>query len=612
MRPRSLALAALLSLSPATARAELDPEHAARDVEALRDGGLNGFCTAPRQPLPARAVALCAHAEELHGCEGFARACAALERKPLDLGWLRWIDRLFRAIGPFVQVLLWVLVALVLFALVRPLVLLWLRARGDRPGEAEPERATRAAVELVAAEEAMAERDAEALLSRAAEHEQRGELARAISTYLAASLRALDARGAVRLGRDKTNGDYVRACADADARAPLRAIVDDVDLTEYGGREPDRSTVSRVSARARALVRGVPVAVLLVTLALGGCGGAAELLHQRPGHDPSGDDLLIALLEKQGVKVGHTGPLGSLPLATGDADAAAVMVDLTRTPVEEDALRHLVAFARSGGVLVLVGAPDAWPKLLDARSEPTLSETIEVTPPEGRDAPYVAKLTHRDAFTWAKGVAFARTDDGRTFAAVREVGDGRILGIAGSELFTNVGIARKGNAAAALAILDLVDRTELRIARPQDGTSAASNPLSALVAAGLGLGLVHAGFAILSLFLARGSRLTRPVPRPSPRRRAFVEHVEATGALWARTRLAPHALKVFGAWVEHRLRAEGVTIDEQTQALLDRARDARTDELPRGDELATIKRLAALPWTRDARHAELGTSEERR
>lgn len=592
MRARALVLSGLLALAPtaiaSSARADLDPDSAGADVRALREKGLDGFCTSPQRPLPPRAIALCPHAKEIDGCEGFAAACADLERKPPDLSWLRGIERLFRAIAPVVQVLLWVIVGVVLFFLLRPLVLWWLRARRDRQAKGDVPGPKQAVVELVAAEEALAESDAEALLSRAAAHEAKGDWARALSTYLAATLRALDSRGLVRLARDKTNGEYVRGCGDEAARTPLRDIVREVDEAEYGGRTPDPEAVARVSRRAVALVRGLPLTLLLLVT---GCG---ESLLKGPGHDPSGSELFVALMKKQGLTVGKTGPLTTLPIPKTDAPGPAVLVDVTRTPLDDDTLAHLLRFAKGGGVLVLIGAPESWPKTLEAKFDPTLSDEVEISPADGRETSWTAHLLHHDAFTWKQGVTFARTGDGRTFAAVRELGDGRVVGVAGGELFTNAALARPGNAAVAVALIDVLEREELQIARPEDGTSPADNPLSALVAAGLGLGLAHAGAAIVLLFLAKGTRLARPIPRPSPRRRAFAEHVEATGALWARTRLSPHALKVFGRFVEARVRLRGQPIDDAAARLLARAHEARSDETPRGDELRTMKQLAVL------------------
>ncbi|MBI2396079.1 MAG: hypothetical protein HYV09_41330 [Deltaproteobacteria bacterium] len=571
------------------ASASLDPARAEADVRALREEGLDGYCRNPNTPLSPRAIGLCPHAREVKGCEGFVAACDALENvKPIEPPG--WFKRFFEWIGPVAQLVLWALVAAVVVLLVLPLVRWWLRARRSTTEDAaEPKTAT---VEVVAAaEEALATTDAEALLARAADHERRGDLARAISTYLAAALRALDVRGAIRLERHRTNGEYVRGCAEAGARPPLGDIVREVDLAEFGGRPPDGEAVARVSRRAIALVRGLPLALLVMVLLLAGCADALS----REGHDPAGDDLLRALLAKQGVTVSRAGPLASLPLPKEGETPPALVVDLARTQLDEDAEAHVLRWTRAGGTLVLMGGVERWPKALAAKRVATVSEKVEVTTwDEDEPQTWTASLVHRDAFTWKDGISFAHTGDGETWASSRELGAGRVVGVAGSELLTNAALARAGNAAALLGVFDAVGRDELRFARPEDGTSPPSNPFTALVRAGLGLGLGHALLATLLLFLAAGVRLARATPRPAPRRRAFAEHVEATGALWARARLSPHALSVFGRFVEERVRARRDRLGEHENALLARAQQARTDETPRGDELRTMKDLGEL------------------
>ena len=52
------------------------------------------------------------------------------------------------------------------------------------------------------------------------------------------------------------------------------------------------------------------------------------------------------------------------------------------------------------------------------------------------------------------------------------------------------------------------------------------------------------------LWFAVGVRQARPKPSQPPRRRAFSEHVEAVGALYARTRNAAHALAAFSRFAD--------------------------------------------------------------
>jgi len=571
----------LLLLLPRVASARLDPARASEDVRVALDKGGDAFCKAPNKPLTPRAVKLCAHAKEIPSCEGFAAACADLEKPPPRLEAPGWLEAVLRAIGPIASVLLWVLVAAVVIGLVTPLVLAWLRARRDRAAADAP--APKAAeIEIAPSEQALEVSDAEVLLARAGEHERRGELARALSTYLAAALRGLDVRGAIRLERHRTNGEYVRSCADAEAKTALREIVRDVDQVEFGGAPPLPDAVTRASKRAIALVRSLPLAILILLM---GCVPSSL----RAGGDPAGDELLTELLRAQGLTVTRAGPLSALPLPKED-DAPTLILDASRTPMDEETEGHVLRWVKAGGTLVLAGAPDAWPGLLKTSYVPSTSSEVSVRIwDDDEPITYRAHVANSRGFSWKAGLAVAFTGDEVTWAAIREHGEGRVIAMADVDLLTNAGLARPGNADAAIALLATIESREVRIARPEDGTTPPSNPFTALVRAGLGLGLAHGLLATLVLFLAASSRLTRPTPAVSAKRRAFVEHVEATGALWARARLSPHALAVYGRYVEERLRAGGRRNVEH--AAIARAREARSDETERGDELKTMKEL---------------------
>lgn len=91
-------------------------------------------------------------------------------------------------------------------------------------------------------------------------------------------------------------------------------------------------------------------------------------------------------------------------------------------------------------------------------------------------------------------------------------------------------------------------------------------------------------------------------------RRAFAEHVEATGAFWGRAKALPHALAAYGRFVEMRLReriprgadpvaflAARAGVDpEHAARLYERATKANDDDDVRGDELETIKELRGM------------------
>ncbi|MGZ5968037.1 MAG: DUF4350 domain-containing protein [Polyangiales bacterium] len=592
---RLLLVAGLLFASPASA-ATLHPEHAERDVKKLMQSGDYAFCTDPPRQLPPRSIELCPLARETEGCEALAKACDDLEMRPPKPP-PDWLVKVMRALGPLAQILVWLVLFAVIAAIVIPLVRAYLKRRRDAQ-ISDPELDKKPEVETKGPlDDVLALSDAELILRRAEEAQKRGDLTHALDGYLAASLVALDHRGAIRIGRHVTNGEYVRQCSETAAKPGLREIVREFDGVKFGGRAPTQEAVARVASRAAVLVRGAAVAMLLFLVA---CGGVSF----KPKGDPAGDDLLMEVLTKQGLTVGRpTTRLASLPMPKEGERAPAMVVDFTRTPLDEDTIAHLLRWVKKGGVLVMVGAPHDWPKPLAGEHRMTLSRDVLV----GDD--YKAKVSIPAAFAWDGGFKLAQTGDGETFASTRDYGEGRVIGVAGPDLFTNVGMAHAGNAAVVISLFSAVDRDEVRIARPEDGTAAPSNPFAALARAGLGPAMIHALIAVGLLFLAVGVRLARATPTLPPRRRAFVEHVEATGAFWARAKVAPHALASYVRWADEHLRTKmprgtsdvaaflamrSGTSPEEASRLWSRALEARTDETPKGDELVTLKALSEL------------------
>ena len=479
---------------------------------------------------------------------------------------------------------------------------------------------------------------AEVLLRRAAEARARGDERTALFTYLAAALRALDDRGAIRLARDRTNGEYLRSCQEPAARPGLRDLVREVDGVQFGGSEATPDAVSVAQDRAERIVRtpasdaGKLIAGALMSLGLvlllGACGGVGGSRG-----NPAGRDLLVDLLVKQGAVVSSLpGSLANLPLQ--GASGPVVILDAERVRLEDETRDHLVAWVKQGGTLVLAGAPSLWPPdfwakslapstckpgltkvLIETRdAPPATDDDDDDTPSQRGPAPHMnhAKIAESAAMTWPyedrTPRAIARLEDGELYGALRGFGDGKVLGLASTDLLTNAGLAVPGNAASVVAMLATLDRQEFAVARAEQGIAPPTNPFAGLLHIGLGPALVHALFFIPLLFLAYGVRQAAPRPNPPPRRRAFAEHVKAVGALYARRRAAGHALAIYARHVDDRLRAtmprghdpvqfladrSGANVEE-TATLYARAMGANADQPVRGDELAVLQRLSAL------------------
>jgi hypothetical protein len=544
-RALSAATLAVVLAIGAPARAALDPARAQADADAVLLEN-DAFCKNPSRPLSARARSLCDLATEVPRCEGFTKACAeAPDREKLareererqrekdkktETG--SWRD----ALAGFARVAVWVLLALVLAAILFPIVQAILRRRRDKQlADTVPAPVVGTGPAPPPPEPLLIVDDPERLLARANELAQRGELDAALYTYLRASLSALDARGAVRVARHRTNGEYVRSCKEPASKAALREIVLEVDRAQFGAKPVTSERVASVGQRAFAVVRAMPAALVLAIAifagGLTGCGGGGE--SSKGARDPAGTEVMAGILKKQGVELsGLGGSLRSLPLPdpTTDVDGEpgadltpAVVVNASSTELDAEVEAHLMSWVEAGGFLILTGDAASWPHRLGATGDyASTSKEIVVTTQlkalhydaedenEDEDGEWErhgarakaqnAKkferndkgfLTHAAAFKWTdppeQATTVARTGDGHIFAAMLPMKKGAILVIASDELFSNVSLARKENPGALVAILSHVDRKQIKMARPEDGIAPVTNPMAGLHRAGLGL-----------------------------------------------------------------------------------------------------------------------------
>jgi hypothetical protein len=651
LRPSGAVLLVLALLAvPRDARAAgVNPSHGQADVDRAMAEHSYAFCREPAEPLTFRARSLCAHATKIPDCTGFAAACARAQAATGERSARRWWDDsaprtvVARILGALARTAVWLLVAAVVAAVLIPIARAVARLRrrarvaGDHaPG---PGYVDSSAVDPPAAS------SEETLLAHADDLARRGDNAAALELYLAAALRALDKRGAVLIAKDRTNGEYVRSCADEGAKPALRTMVRDVDRVKFGGEDASAESVRCAARYASALVRALPIALLALALSCSlGCGAGAAAATPREGDDPAGDELWYEVLRGQGIRAEPLETaLASLALPTQSERSPAVVIDLERTELDADTREHLVRWVEAGGALVLAGRPEEWPREFGATPS-TPAEHGEIAARRLLARPLDEEDGKRSICTdqsrqtetneraqLATGVTIglrgaservAWFDNGAIYAATVSYGRGHVLGVASDELMTNVGLARAGNAAAMLAIFSNADRVELRVAQEDDGVAPPSSPIAALSRAGLGLGLVHALVASLALFLAVGMRLTRPKPSPQPRRRAFGEHVEAVGALYARARAAPHALAAYTRFVEGRFlarmlhaarprllprRGQDSSAPDVASFLASRSRlpvdacrrlwaramAAKEGAEPQGDELAVLEELSA-------------------
>jgi hypothetical protein len=622
-----LTLAVLVSASVARA-APLDRGTAEADTQAAMTDGHYTFCSSPARPLSFRARRMCPIASELSSCQGFAKACDELNApKPERSSW--WTEAFAKFMGLLAMIAAGLAIVGCLIGIGIAIVR-YVRSRKEDDAARDTEHKPAVTVGTTSPMLLDVTSDAEVLLREASELAARGSFDLALFTYLGAALRALDERGAIRIARHRTHGEYVRGCREAGARPALREIALDVDRVRFGGDAATADAVERAAARAIGIVRTTGsrasggggaariattlLFVLSLVLSLGACGGGGIF---GPGSDPAGDDLLLDLLVREGATARHmAGSIASLPMQ--GAEGPVVILDTTKTSIDDETSAHLLAWVGQGGVLVLAGNPDKWPKDFWAKAAPGASREARVeTPcPADDDACAPPRIDHIHlaepaAMSWpheGRLAASATLDSGELYAAVRTYQRGTLLGLASNDLLTNAGLSMRGNPSSLVALLESLEKTDFLVTRAENGVAPPSNPFSGLVRVGLGLGLVHALVFVALLFVSVGTRHARPIPVPPPPRRAFAEHVRATGALYARAHATGHALRAFGEYADRELRARAprgtapaLFLAQRADAdptataqLLARALATRDDDPPNPEHLLTLRRLSAL------------------
>ncbi len=594
------------------ASAALDPGKAGVDVRADAREHPPAFCSKGAS-LGTNARNLCPLVDDGLDCPALADTCRAAaaaasasvtasasdhrEDEPARSGG--------SGLDAFGYVAFWLLVAVLAIALGTSAASAIIRARRERAALGSLDTDAPLAADRREDRGPGAPRD---LLGEARTREDAGDLEGAIYMYLDAALRALEQRGAIRMASERTNGEYVRACRERDARDALRQIVATVESVKFGGVTPTGEHVETARKRATKLVKGVAAAVAVV-LALSARDGSAR--EATPAADPLGTALLTTALEHQGIAVGSPPTrLARLPLPDPSEKAPpALLVDLSRVHPNADARAHLVTWVRAGGTLILLGHPELWPSDLGVATVPGSSRVVTASK-SGSTEMYFGAVATPTGFWTKAGVEapLASTGDELTYATWWQWDRGAVIGVASDEVFVDVGIAHRENAEIALTILAPVKSRSLWIASDADGVEGPSSPLDSLANAGFGLGLAHAAIAALLLFAAFGVRLARAKPMPPPVRRAFAEHVEATGRLYARVGVANHALTAYARMFDDRLHESlprgtdaaayvahrtGRSVEECAK-LLDRTSDAK---LPPFDALALLARLVDVHET---------------
>lgn len=284
------------------------------------------------------------------------------------------------------------------------------------------------------------------------------------------------------------------------------------------------------SFRAPVVMGAALLAVLvLVALIAGGDGGESSGPALSPSStDADGTRGLVLLLRESGadLRVGAATP-------GRDSRVALLLNDGLDDP-NHDALE---AWVRDGGTLVVTDAASSFA----ARSFGVV--TGDLTSDEcdlvGLEDVEVLSVTLGVTFRVRSGEQTCFGDSRQAFVVATPIGDGTIVSIGSSELFTNDRLDEADNSVLAARLLLPSEGGSVEILDPNPPGSGATT-LGDLITDRVFQAFLQLGVAFTIYALWRARRVGRPVREPQPVAIAGSQFVRAVGGLRQRTR-ASHA-----------------------------------------------------------------------
>jgi hypothetical protein len=483
------------------------------------------FCHSEKFPLSLREMEWCHQPDQRKEmrdrCPALEKACAQLIKDPeLRMPHLGSAPRIL-LFAVLAAVLLWLAVKLGRHFVLQRAGNVAAISGGDSAAPLEPVQPEAHAVES----------DVERLLALARQAAAQGLHAQAVDHAYAALLRRLEADGLVRVEKWRTNGDYLRDLRTRpELRDQVRAIVREVEALQFGVSPPSASAFESLLGRILPLVQGVLLVLLATLFSACGMGRGNE------ADSPSGGSAVRELLSRAGVPVEHR----VKALDKMEDTSGAVLLFAEPEPGEWELLHDWVK--RGGGLLI--AAPMPLPSWLGVKRQGMPTQT----PPHLR-VPEDTRQTLGDPQVWLprasclSGGDPALSGSGCDYAVAVKMERGLAIVLGDGQLFENASLAMADNAAFMVAVVDFTRRPgRLQIVDETTGRSS-PNPFVSLARAGLGLMLLQLALLVLLWFWHRGKAFGKLHDPPPPPRRAFVEHVRALGAQYAKAKALPHVLQ---------------------------------------------------------------------
>ncbi len=513
---------------------EIDEAKLQQSLEGAYAPGQLPFCHDTSYRLKYSERWLCSLSEaEQQRCPAFKKLCATSLQpdEPESSSGVRFPSFL----GAIAELMFWALIAGLVIALLIAIKRM-IVSRRDAAQVAAERNSLQPEATAAPAVVQSGDTDVTRLLEKARRAADRGELGVAIDAAHAAAVQGLAAAGRVEVDRDRTNGDYVRDLRpDPPVQQQFKALVRHVEVAQFGGLAPSRSTFEQVLDQVLALLRRLAVLTLLLLAAsaLGGCGGGeGGKAPEREELSPHGLYTLRRLLSEQGNKV-H---LRVAPLTKIGEDVGLVVV--YDTELEEVQREGLLQWVRAGGSAAVIGDEAALENAAELQvRRSSCGHQVQRGPTQEQSSLKVVVLGDASlALTpKAESTVSHRVDatcGGKPYAATAYIDEGSITFLPERELVSNASLSVGDNARLVAEQLSGADGS-IELVGPWTGDGSQS-PVQSIKAAGLlPVVLQLLGLAAL-LALRQGTSFGKRRDVTARLRRAFADHVRAVAATYAR------------------------------------------------------------------------------
>ncbi|HEY6728869.1 MAG TPA: DUF4350 domain-containing protein [Polyangiaceae bacterium] len=592
-----------LQAGPYALKQPLEPDAVEAQLRPLLDK--HAFCAKKDYRVPPFEREFCSLSEQARArCPAIAEACRAAQPEPPKPG--RSLDGIDLSVLSLLRALVWLVVigglVLVVVSIVRRLV-----SVKDTADEAEDPELPVSPDEAEAAPPGALETDVDRLLARARQAAERGDFAAAVRDAYAALLRKLDRDGLIEVHRSKTNGDYRRALSHTPlVQAEFATIVRTVEGIQFGSERPTEQAFQSVWQKVLALAgRSLQLLVLLLTaLASVAC---QEIDRDPPasalgcGETPGGYSVLCELVAAHGTSVKRR-----IRRLDEIDESVNKLIVLEEAALNSDEWQVLDDWVKAGHALVLgrvsnplsdelqvtlAAKPCKTPPLVHPTVHSTSGATVRLAAPR-----------HAMALVADTSWVLSACDAGPTLVGTTH-GDGSVLVLPNSTFLRNVSLAAADNAYFAANVIAR-DAGNVEVIGEWTG-SGSSNPLDAIRGANLTPWLFQLLVVAGLLALWKGPHFGLPRDPVSSKRHAFVEHIQALGLKYARSKASGYALSHYGAWALTRLHERVLPGSRATMSELSGALAKLTGR----EENDVLKILIAAKSAQDEAH-DTATPEE--